>query len=175
MRPPGERNDGSMLLENDIKEHLALAYVYAVASRAGCSTELIRVDRNSVDLTVKHFDPNAGPQSIREGVIDIQVKAHVHDPPPGPIRYYLANEKNFRDLRHAHHLYPKLLVVVLLPSDEASWMSLTEDALVLRRCGYWKSIVGSEDRTIMFPRENVLDGAALMRLMGLVRRREALP
>jgi hypothetical protein len=30
-----------MLLENDVKEHLALAYVYAVASRAGCSTELI--------------------------------------------------------------------------------------------------------------------------------------
>jgi hypothetical protein len=49
-----------MLLENDIKEHLALAYVYAVASRAGCSTELIRVDRNSVDVTVKHVDCSAG-------------------------------------------------------------------------------------------------------------------
>lgn len=39
-----------MLQTNDIKEHLALAYVYAVASRAGCSTEFVRVDRHSVDV-----------------------------------------------------------------------------------------------------------------------------
>lgn len=163
-----------MLLDNDIKEHLALAYVYAVASRAGCSTELIRVDRNSVDITVKHVDVAAGPDEVREGVIDVQVKAYVHDPPAGPIRYYLTNEKNFRDLRQAHCLYPKVLVVVLLPTDESTWMHLTEDALVLRRCGYWKSLVGSEDRTVVFPRENVLDGEALMRMMRLARRREAI-
>lgn len=163
-----------MLLENDIKEHLALAYVYAIASRAGCSTELIRVDRNSVDVTVKHVDGTAGPQAVSEGVIDLQVKAYVHDPPPGPIRYYLTNEKNFHDLRQVHTLYPKLLVVVLLPTDESSWVSLTEEALVLRRCGYFRSIAGTEDRTVVFPRENVLDGGALMRLMRLARKREPL-
>ncbi len=163
-----------MLLENDIKEHLALAYVYAVASRAGCSTELIRVDRNSVDITVKHVDVTSGPDDVREGVIDVQVKAYVHDPPPGPIRYYLTNEKNFRDLRHAHTLYPKILVVVLLPTDESVWMHLSEDALVLRRCGYWRSLVGSEDRTVLLPRENVLDGESLMRMMRLARKREAI-
>jgi len=163
-----------MLLENDIKEHLALAYVYAVASRAGCSTELIRVDRNSVDITVKHVDPCAGPDDVREGVIDIQVKAYVHDPPPGPIRYYLTNEKNFHDLRQAHTLYPKILVVVLLPTDESVWMHLSEDALVLRRCGYWTSLVGHEDRTVHFLRENVLDGESLMRMMRLARKREAI-
>ena len=67
-----------------------------------------------MDVTVKHIDAGAGPDEVREGVIDLQVKAHVHDAPPGPIRYYLTNEKNFRDLRQAHLLYPKLLVVVLL-------------------------------------------------------------
>lgn len=163
-----------MLLENDVKEHLALAYVYAVASRAGCSTELIRVDRNSVDITVKHADANAGPDEVREGVIDIQVKAYVHDPPPGPIRYYLTNEKNLRDLGQVHTLYPKILVVVLLPTDESVWMDLSEDALVLRRCGYWQSLVGSEDRTVLFPRENVLDGKSLLRMMRLARNREAI-
>jgi hypothetical protein len=163
-----------MLLENDVKEHLALAYVYAVASRAGCSTELIRVDRNSVDVTVKHIDIGAGPDQIREGVIDLQVKAHVHDPPPGPIRYYLTNPKNFHDLRQAHTLYPKLLVVVLLPEDESEWVHLREDALELRRCGYWMSLAGAEARTVVIPRENVFDGRSLKRLMDLARRREAL-
>jgi hypothetical protein len=163
-----------MLLENDVKEHLALAYVYAVASRAGCSTELIRVDRNSVDVTIKHVDTSAGPDEVREGVIDLQVKAHVHDLPPGPIRYYLRNQKNFDDLRRAHLLYPKLLVVVLLPEDEAEWVHLREDALELRRCGYWASLVNAEARAVTIPRENVFDGVALMRLMRLARRREAI-
>jgi|HubBroStandDraft_4_1064222.scaffolds.fasta_scaffold572698_2 hypothetical protein len=163
-----------MLLENDVKEHLALAYVYAVASRAGCSTELIRVDRNSVDITVKHVDVDAGPDQVREGVIDLQVKAHVHDPPDGSIRYYLANEKNFHDLRRTHTLYPKLLVVVLLPEEESEWVRLREDALELRRCGYWMSLVDAEKRTVVIPRENVFDGRALMRLMALARRREAI-
>lgn len=53
-------------------------------------------------------------------------------------------------------------------------MSLSEEALVLRRCGYYQTIVASEERTVVFPRENVLDGQALMRLMRLARRREPL-
>ncbi|MBK9260503.1 MAG: DUF4365 domain-containing protein [Polyangiaceae bacterium] len=163
-----------MLLENDIKEHLALAYVYAVASRAGCSTELIRVDRNSVDITVKHVDTSAGPNDVREGVIDLQVKAFVHDAPAGAISYYLHNEKNFHDLRRTRTLYPKLLVVVLLPEDEAAWVDLTQDALVLRRCGYWLSLVGAQSRTLAIPRENVFDGPSLMRLMSLSRKQEAI-
>jgi hypothetical protein len=100
--------------------------------------------------------------------------AHVHDPPPGPIRYYLSNTKNFHDLRQAHTLYPKLLVVVLLPEDESEWVHLREDALELRRCGYWMSLAGAETRTVVIPRENVFDGRCLKRLMDLARRREAL-
>ena len=163
-----------MLLDNDIKEHLALAYVYAVASRAGCSTELIRVDRNSVDVTLKHVNTDAGPDEVREGVLDLQVKAHVHDPPQGPVQYYLKNEKNFHDLRRAHTLYPKLLVVVLLPEDESAWVHLREDALELRRCGYWISLVNAQTRAVVVPRENTFDGQSLLRLMALTRRREAL-
>lgn len=67
-----------MLLENDIKEHLALAYVYTVASRAGCSTEFIRVDRNSIDITVTHVDREVGPDDVREGIIGIQIKARLN-------------------------------------------------------------------------------------------------
>jgi hypothetical protein len=163
-----------MLLDNDIKEHLALAYVYAVVSRAGCSTELVRVDRNSVDITVKHVDNSASADEVREGVIDLQVKAYAHDPPAGPIQYYLTNEKNFHDLRQIHTLYPKLLVVVLLPTDESTWVHFSEDALVLRRCGYWMSLVGAENRALTIPRQNVFDGQSLMRLMALARRRETL-
>jgi hypothetical protein len=107
-------------------------------------------------------------------VLGLQIKAHVHDPAPGPIKYNLTSAKNFEDLRRTHTLIPKLLVVVLLPEDESTWVGLSEDALVLRRCGYWMSLVGAEKRSLSIPRENVFDGQSLMRLMGLARRREAI-
>ncbi len=163
-----------MLLENDIKEHLALAYVYTVASRAGCSTEFIRVDRDSIDITVTHVDREVGPDDVREGIIGIQIKAHAHDPMDGPIQYYLNSTKNFDDLRRPHTLFPRLLVVVLLPKDEAQWVHLSEDALVLRRCGYWMSLVGATERSISIPRHNVFDGQSLMRILDHARRREVI-
>lgn len=104
----------------------------------------------------------------------MQVKAHVHDPPAGPIQYYLHNENNFLHLRDPHVLRPKLLVVVLLPEDEAEWVHLREDALELRRCGYWASLVNATSRSIKIPRENVFDGRALVRLMDHARRREVI-
>lgn len=35
-----------------------------------------------------------------------------------------------------------ILVVLVLPEDEASWLSQTVEELVLRRCGYWYSLRG---------------------------------
>lgn len=53
-------------------------------------------------------------------------------------------------------------------------MDLCGNALVLRRCGDWQSLAGSEDRTVLFPRENMLDGKSLLRMMRLARKREAI-
>lgn len=164
----------TMLFENDVKEHLALAYVYAVASRADCSTEFVRVDRDSVDLLLHHRDESVGEDEVMTGALGVQVKAHALDHEPGPIRYYLNSEKNFEDLSRKNHLYPRILVVVFLPKDETTWVGLSEDELILRRCGYWTSLAGASSRSITFPRTNAFTPEALLALMERARKREPL-
>ncbi|MBX3246991.1 MAG: hypothetical protein KF901_07410 [Myxococcales bacterium] len=83
-----------MLFGNDIKEHLALAYVYAVATRAECATEFIRVDRDSTDVMLSHRLQEVPPGQLRVAELKVQVKAHVVDPLPSPFDYYV-KRKNF--------------------------------------------------------------------------------
>ncbi|MBX3246990.1 MAG: hypothetical protein KF901_07405 [Myxococcales bacterium] len=65
-------------------------------------------------------------------------------------------------------------MVVTLPADEATWVGHSQDALVLRRCGYWVSLRGlamqNETRErVMIPPNNVFDPDALRVLMDKVR------
>jgi hypothetical protein len=53
---------------NDIKERLSIAYVTAVAARAGCQITKLDVDKQSIDATVR-------PISGRKVSIDLQLKA----------------------------------------------------------------------------------------------------
>ena len=79
--------------------------------------------------------------------------------------------KNYNDLR-VETQTPRLLVVLDLPQDEAQWMTVTTEELVLRRRAYWMSLqrgheeaVRQETVTIRIPEGNVLDVATLQTLM----------
>jgi Domain of unknown function (DUF4365) len=54
---------------------------------------------------------------------------------------YPLSRKNYDDLR-IETLTPRLLFVVLIPDDEADWLSHSENELALRYCGYWRSLRG---------------------------------
>jgi hypothetical protein len=44
-------------------------------------------------------------------------------------------------------LAPKVLVILLLPEDDAEWVQHSADELVLRRCAYWKLLTGAPQDT----------------------------
>lgn len=168
-----------MLTDNDVKEHLALAYVYAVATRARCSFDQPRVDRDSVDVKLclrNDGDPEA---LLRSPELALQVKATtVGCVPEGNIPFFL-KRKNHHDLVKRAQI-PRLLVVVLLPENPNEWVELSESQLVLRRCGYWLSLAGhapttnETGETVYLPRGNVLDPPTLGRLMKQAARQEQL-
>ena len=62
-----------------------------------------------------------------------------------------------------------------MPRDEAEWLEITAEKLILRRCCYWISITGLPETdnatsvTVSIPRTNVLDVRALKRLMNQAR------
>jgi hypothetical protein len=75
-------------------------------------------------------------------------------------------------------MVPRILVVFAMPSDPATWIELSEDALLVRRCAYWCSLLGapaSENekyQMVRVSRQNALTATALEELMVQVSREE---
>ncbi len=148
---------------------LSLVYVKALAARAGFLTSVPESDRDSVDLRVQ-----AG--GTYRPALDLQLKATASFSGPGhgvlPFRLSL---KNYDDLRTETQT-PRLLVVLELPEDETRWLSVTEEALILRRRAYWLNLQQDHDEvtgqkiiTVHIPEWNILDVETLQRLMGQSR------
>ena len=149
----------------DQKEALSVAYVKALAARAGFSTAVPEPDRDSVDVRIMAGGP-------RRPALDLQLKAtaDLAEAQDGFRRFRL-RIKNYDDLR-VETQTPRLLVVLELPQDEAQWMTVTTEELVLRRRAYWVSlqqghedVVRQETVTVRVPEGNMFDVATLQTLM----------
>ncbi len=156
-------------------EDLSLAYIRAVVAQAGFIVDPITSDWESRDGTI-HATGGKRPK------IDFQAKCHGTDPlPPGEASFpFDLPLKNYDELRNPDLIFPHLLFVILVPRAAAERVSVTEEALVLRRCGYWLSLRGLPDTSnsqtcrVHIPRANVLNVAGLTGLMTRLDRGETL-
>ena len=154
------------------KARLSLAYIEAVAAKAGYQVSEPRVDDDSVD----------GVLMGREGRrprIEFQAKATARDVAGSEHIALPLPIKNYNDLR-AETIVPRLLIVLTLPDDESLWLDHSEHELALRHCCYWKSLLGQpataneSSVTVRLPRTHQFDSAALTTLMTRVQNGEAL-
>ncbi len=90
--------------------------------------------------------------------------------PDGVLPFRLSR-KNYRDLSDDTQT-PRLLVVLELPKDDARWMTVTREDLILRRRAYWLSLQedcsdvrDQQSVTVRIPKQNVLDVEAMRELM----------
>ena len=115
------------LVKTQIESELSIAYVHAVAAKAGLATEFTRVDVDSVDLTIGGKGKLSKDSVLHSPKIDIQLKATINKNVngDGSISFNLPL-KNYDDLR-ANCLVPKILVVLFLPKDENRWLSHSID------------------------------------------------
>jgi len=66
----------------------------------------------------------------------------------------------------------------VVPEDPADWLDLTEDRMIMRRCGYWTSLRGAAPTnnktsvTIEIPRLQVFSPEALQGIMSRLERRD---
>jgi hypothetical protein len=158
----------ALLTMNDREEELSRAYVQAIAAAAGHMTAEFRPDRDGTDIQIR-----AGG-SMRPS-LDIQLKATINLEPTkeGLLRYQL-KRRNYGLLR-VPTLVPNILVILALPRDNADWVTVTAEQLVLRRCAYWVSLKGYPETenqdtvTIPVESENRFDVEALMGLMERAR------
>jgi len=167
-----------MLDDNAIREQLSIAYIHAVASRAGFAWEATTIDRDSIDGRVRAKGLVHPGAILRSPSIAFQLKASTTVPDGDPIAFSLV-QKNYDELR-GHVAEPRYLGLLVLPPDPAEWLQLTPDALVLRRSMYWLGFAGAAESsnatatTVYIPRSNVLDGAAITKLLHSAAMQESL-
>ena len=146
-----------------------MAYVLAVAARAGYTTAERDLDRDGVDLSIQ-----AGG-SMRPA-LDLQLKATINLGAPRNGAFHFPLRPRNHNLLCIPTLTPRLLVVLDLPRDEGQWMTVTREELILRRCAYWANLFGrdetdnAESVTVPVPERNLFDVSALQSLMEQSRR-----
>ncbi len=168
-----------MLTEQHIREGLSRAYILAVAHRAGFNCSMREFDYG-IDGTF-HEIARIGSRHVESGFkIDFQAKAsssaNLATLRDDALDYKL-EAKSQRDLAMTAGT-PRILILLLLPDDAATWLTTSEDALVLRRCAWWMSLrcqalTPNEQRvTVSIPRAQRFDVAALRSMMQRVREGE---
>lgn len=160
-------------------EELSLVYVRAVASRGGFAVEEVRRDRDSIDLHI-HARGSLGGGVLHSPVLAVQLKSTARDlAEDGPGFHYDLKVRNYNDLVRPT-LIPCVLVLFLLPEDPNSWLTWTEQALVLRRSAYWLSLCGrpatanESTARVQMSRTRVFDSACIRGLLERISRQEVI-
>jgi Domain of unknown function (DUF4365) len=150
--------------ENDVKERLSIAYVTAVAARAGCELMEVHVDRNGVDGTIRAI--KGTPVKI-----DVQLKATSSPTVEADHVLFDLDVATYNVLRTTVVQAPQLLVLLLLPDDSLQWLAGDELSLAFRKCAYWLNLYGEPETTnstsirVRLPRTQMFHPTALADLM----------
>lgn len=143
---------------------MSVAYVTAVAARAGCQIIDLHVDKQSIDVTVR-------PISGTKISIDLQLKSTSRDCLGEAEVSFALPVKNYNDLRTLESTALHFLVVLVLEPGDVDWLVADENALLIKRCAYWLDLRGApatqneSSVTVAIPREQIFDVAALRTMM----------
>lgn len=151
-----------LLSSNDRKEQLSQAYVAALAAACGYSISIPNIDRDSIDIQV-----SSG--SSRRASVQFQLKATSSPVWSGNDLIFQLKQKNYNDLVVERQV-PLLLAVMVLPPQEADWLHVSAQELVLRRCVWWHSLIREPStdqgsKQVVISGVNVLDQPALSDLI----------
>jgi Domain of unknown function (DUF4365) len=86
----------------------------------------------------------------------------------------------YNRLRIAPRASPALLVLFVMPSDQAEWIDHNEVRLEIRHCAYWMSLRRESPSQnvstirVQIPRQNQFTPKQLERIMEVIQRREDL-
>jgi len=126
---------------NDLKAEFSHAYVRAVVHAAGYFVQEANrnMDSEGVDLTLFARGAGGVVTAIR---LDVHLKATAKERGNQDSFPLDLDVKNYNELRTESLQIPRILVVVVVPSETPMWVSASQDELTIRNCGYWMSLRG---------------------------------
>jgi Domain of unknown function (DUF4365) len=129
-----------MMHINQRKEQYSFAYIRAVAAAAaGYTVDERSVDDDSVDLQISSRSKLG---TVKSPKLELQAKCLGEGLLKDDDFNYPLKLKNYDDLRDQDVQVPRILVVVRVPTDDAEWISGSDDSLIVRHCAYWLSLRG---------------------------------
>ena len=145
-----------MMPDNFMKQELSRSYVHAVTSRARHDLTIAQVDYRGIDGTIEN--------PLLRGVnrVDFQLKSATDYEFRGTDIIYDLRVEDYNRLIQDRDI-PRVLILFVMPDDEAEWLAQSPAELCLRRCAYWKSLMGenfSSNRStvrVSVPQANVFN------------------
>ncbi len=159
-----------MLTENKIKEELNLAYVLSVAASKKFSTEITRVDSDSVDATIKYNGYMSTESILHSPEIKLQLKATSGANIVNNEIVFPLPIKNYNDLR-LRSTSPRLLVILCLPENSEDWLQHSHDELIIKKCCHYLNLNGFPETenttsvTVKIPLTNIFSPDTIYDLM----------
>lgn len=139
------------------KEQLSVAYIHAIATRAGYTVGVWNVDKDGVDVTLRS----------RGLMVDLQLKCTCSPIENNRGYSYPLDTKTYDKLRDPDRSAPGYLALMIAPPNVDHWILHDPKQLMLACHGYWARIQDRQDvatgdtKSITLPAGNVLDAAAM--------------
>lgn len=161
------------------KELFCGAYLDAVVSAAGFTLDFCQKnDDDSVDALIR---AKGGPGPRISPRLELQLKSTARptfNKARTHIRYPL-KQKNYNELIGDVHHVPRILAILVLPTNPADWCSHCEDSLTLYRGCYWTSLKAlplqrnRHSTSILIDRSSLFTAQALGAIMLTIAQRQA--
>jgi hypothetical protein len=165
-----------MLTTPHCKESLSRAYVTAVVGRARHKLNWNSEFDYGVDGYVRIIEKR-GARHYETGLgFDFQSKTTTNWSLQGVEIVYDLEADAYNDLvgRAGTGALPFLLVLLCLPQDEAAWINVSPEKLILQRCAYWCQLDGVltsniATRRVRLPVTNVFTPNAVVDILEAVK------
>ena len=133
----GDMSPGSTLHKGNYGE----TFIKALAAAADLNSAKEDIDRCGIDWIFTFAGSNGRHQYPK---VEAQVKAW-HEPVEDSSSWkYSLKVKYFNKLAGRAWQIPRFLFIVIAPSDPEEWVDVDHDSLVLRRAGYWASLMDED-------------------------------
>jgi hypothetical protein len=165
-----------MMTREHRQEALSRAHARAIAAQVGLTVSEPENDYG-VDMQLRAITPLGGQRRDRGPHLDLQLKSTTRANLGQAHLTYDLPVVNYDDVRDTDAQVARILVVLVMPDDEALWLSQSPEELVLRHCAYWLSLKGRPPTTntatirVSVPLANVFSPAALRDIVQRLRER----
>lgn len=155
---------------NSKKEEFSYGYLQLLCAINGLALEKTgrAIDNKGIDVMIIGTEKIKEINALR---IDAQVKCTSQNIEKEDVIKFRLKVKAYNQLRDENNYSTTILIVVVVPQNEEDWLTVENNEMIFRKCGYWICLKGYpevKDKstiTIDIPKENIITNKTLLNLV----------